>query len=310
MKRPAFLSLVLMILVSLACARMVSPTVVPTPQSPSATPEPSATTPPSTPTTARSNQRNVTYCTMDGIELKMDVYYPKVADEKSPLVIYIHGGGWSGGDKSEAQGRLIPSLLDAGFTVASLNYRLAPEYPFPAQLEDVKCAIRSFRANAEQYGIDPDRIGVWGPSAGGHLSSMLGVTDQTAGFERGEYLDRSSRVQAVVDMYGPADLSVDFSQTYANLKNMVFGNYDLAQASPVNYVSADDPPFLILQGDQDPVVPLSQSQLLYDAMIAGGMQAELVVVQGGDHGFTNPNTTPNREEIIALFMEFFEKTLK
>lgn len=310
MKNSSFLSLVLLFLISLACGRTSNPTIVPVSQSPSAMPEPSATTPPATPTTARTDQRNITYCTMDGVELKMDVYYPKSADEKTPLVIYIHGGGWSGGDKSETQGRLIPSLLDAGFTVASLNYRLAPDYPFPAQLEDVKCAIRSFRANAEQYGIDPDRIGVWGPSAGGHLVSMLGVTDPAAGFERGEYLDQSSRVQAVVDMYGPADLTVDFSQTFVNLKDMVFGSYDLAKASPVNYVSADDPPFLILQGDQDPVVPLSQSQLLYDAMIAGGMQVELIVVQGGDHGFTNPNTIPNREEIIALFMDFFEKTLK
>jgi acetyl esterase/lipase len=191
-----------------------------------------------------------------------------------------------------------------------LNYRLAPEYPFPAQLEDVKCAVRSFRANAEQYGIDPDRIGVWGPSAGGHLVNMLGVTDPAAGFERGEYLDQSSRVQAVVDLFGPADLTIDFSRTFVNLKASVFANYDLAKASPITYISPDDPPFLILQGDRDRVVPLSQSQLLYEAMIAGGMQAELVVVKDGDHGFTDPNTTPNREEITAMIVKFFEEQLK
>ncbi|MBI2334037.1 MAG: alpha/beta hydrolase [Chloroflexi bacterium] len=310
MKRLSFLSLVLAILISMACAGTSSPTVAPVPREPFATPEPPATTLPITPTSVRTNQRDVTYCTTDGVELKMDVYYPANATRTTPLVVFIHGGGWSQGDKAETQGRLVPSLLDAGFTVASLNYRLAPEYPFPAQLEDVKCAIRSFRANADQYGIDPNHIGMWGPSAGGHLVSMLGVTDPAAGFERGEYLDRSSRVQAVVDMYGPADLMVDFSQTYVDLKDMVFGDFDLAKASPVTYISADDPPFLILQGDQDPVVPLSQSQSFYDAMIASGMQAELVVVQGGDHGFNNPSTTPNRDEIIAKVVQFFEEHLK
>lgn len=312
MKSKFFLFLSSLFLISMACMGTAIQTSQPSTQSPPTSAPVIATQPlvPETPTTVRTDQRNVRYCILGGIGLKMDVYYPKDLTGASPLTIFIHGGGWSQGDKSELQGSLIQSLLDAGFIVASLNYRLAPDYQFPAMIEDVKCAIRSFRANAEQYGIDPDRIGAWGPSAGGHLVSLLGVTDPGAGFERGEYLEQSSRVQAVVDLYGPADLTVDFSHTFTGLKAKVFGDFDLTKASPVTYITPDDPPFLILQGDQDRVVPLSQSQLLYEAMIAAGMQAELVIVKGGDHGFSDPNTTPNREEIIAMIVTFFGERLK
>src|SRR5262245_6137695 len=127
---------------------------------------------------AREVQRDVTYCTVDGVELKMDIYFPKNSTGATPLVIFIHGGGWSKGDKARGHGLTeFPPLLAAGFTVASLNYRLAPEYQFPAMLEDVKCAVRSFRAHASEYNIDPNRIGVWGTSAGAHLASMIGLTD-------------------------------------------------------------------------------------------------------------------------------------
>ncbi|MER3438639.1 MAG: hypothetical protein C4346_14205, partial [Chloroflexota bacterium] len=110
--------------------------------------------------------RDVTYCTMDGVALPMDVYAPRDATGATPAVVYVHGGAWVFGDKSEGTGAIMmPALLDAGFTVVAVNYRLAPAFTFPAMIEDVKCAIRSLRAHAAMYGIDPDRIGAWGESA-------------------------------------------------------------------------------------------------------------------------------------------------
>jgi acetyl esterase/lipase len=258
-----------------------------------------------------SVRRNVTYCTAGGVDLKMDVYSPRDPVLATPLVIFIHGGGWSEGDK--AGGAYLydaPALLDAGFTVASLNYRMAPGHPFPAMIEDVKCAVRAFRANAGEYGIDPNRIGVWGTSAGGHLANLLGTTDEGAGFESGEYLDQSSRVQAVLDMYGPADLTVDFSNTFADLRESVFGDFDRAQASPINHVTPDDPPFLILQGDLDLVVPVRQSLMFYERLAAAGVDVQLVVVQGGRHGFDMPGISPSRAEISTMILEFFQARLK
>ncbi len=177
-------------------------------------------------------------------------------------------------------------------------------------IEDVKCAMRSLRAHAADYHINPQEIGVWGGSAGGHLVSLLGTCDASAGFDVGQYLDRSSRVQAVVDMFGPADLTVAFSEAYLKLQEEVFGSFDLARASPVSCVTPDDPPFLILQGDADTTVPLSQSQELYDRLIASGVGAQLVVVRDGPHGLNSPYEYPSREDLTALIVQFFEEHLK
>src|SRR5258708_29883266 len=147
-------------------------------------------------------------------------------------------------------------------------------------IEDVKCAVRFLRAQAGTYHIDPKEIGVWGGSAGGHLVSLLGVTDQRAVFEVGKYSDQTSRVQAVVDLFGPADLTVFFSDAYLQqLRESVFGSFDLAKASPVTYITADDPPFLIMQGDADKTVPFSQSQEFYNKLVAAGVSAKLIVVK-------------------------------
>jgi acetyl esterase/lipase len=260
---------------------------------------------------AASVQREVTYCTVEGVELKMDLYLPKDTTGPTPLVVYIHGGGWSQGDKSGGAGMVDgPALLDAGFTMASLNYRLAPEYKMPAMVQDVKCAIRSLRAHAGEYNIDPGRIGVWGGSAGGHLVNMLGTTDAGAGFDVGEYLDQSSRVQAVVDMFGPADLTVDFSGGYERLRESVFGDFSPVESSPVTYITPDDPPFLILQGDADQVVPLSQSREFYDRLAAAGVDAQLVIVKNGPHGLGSPSESPARDELTKLIVQFFEAQLK
>ncbi len=255
---------------------------------------------------SRLRRRDITYCTAEGVELKLDFFLPKQPVGVVPLVIYVHGGGWTEGDKRGGEGLLdAPALLEAGFAFASLNYRLAPEYQFPAMIQDVKCAIRFFRAFAGEYRIDPQKIGIYGPSAGGHLSSMVGTTSPEAGFEVGEYLDQSSRVQAVVDMYGPADLTTDFSPTFVRLKPTVIPDFDLSDASPITYATSDDPPFLILQGDMDRVVPLAQSQLLYQRLLDAGVTVELVIAVNGDHGFKTSNMQPTRPELTDMIVDFF-----
>ncbi len=262
---------------------------------------------------AEDVQRDITYCTVGGVELKMNMYFPKNTTEPTPLVIYIHGGGWIKGDKTSRVGMTdVPALLEAGFTVASLNYRLGPEYQFPVMLQDVKCAIRSFRANADQYNIDPNKIGLWGESAGGHLSSMIGLTDESAGFDVGQYLDQSSRVNVVIVLSAPTDLTTDFSPAFIEVKSNAFGDYDMVKASPITYITFDDPPFLILQGDKDTSLPISsgQSQKLFDGLIAAGVQAQMVVVKNGPHLLIAPDQIPSRAELTQMIVQFFEQHLK
>lgn len=203
--------------------------------------------------------RDVTYCSTGADDLKMDVYLPSASYSTfRPAAVYVHGGGWTSGDKKSWEGTLdVSELLSRGYVVFSLNYRLAPQYKFPAQIEDVKCAIRSLRANSAIYHINPNLIGTWGGSAGGHLVSLLGVADQSAGFDVGQFLGQSSRVEAVVDYFGPSDLaSPDFASAAHQVILSVFGSQDeLKSASPVTYITKDDPPFLIFQGELDTTVP-------------------------------------------------------
>jgi len=259
-----------------------------------------------------THEKDVTYCTMDGIKLKMDIYYPSKNSGRFAVTMYVHGGGWSSGDKAQGAGSVeIPALQKAGFLVVSVNYRLAPEYEFPAMIEDVKCAVRSLRAHADEYNLDPNRIGVWGSSAGGHLVNLLGTTDQSTGFDVGEYMEYSSRVQAVVDMFGPADLTVQFNGGY-QAASRVFGDFDAALASPVTYVTADDPPFLMIHGEKDTLVPIEQSQILLAALQAAGVPAELVPVANAGHSFKpdGGEISPSRREIARLVVAFFMEQLK
>ena len=257
-------------------------------------------------------ERDVTYCTMDGVELKMDVYYPFENSGRFPVTMYVHGGGWQKGDKGGGAGEAeFLELQKAGFLMVSVNYRLAPDYEFPAMIEDVKCAVRSLRAHADEFNLDSNRIGVFGSSAGGHLVALLGTTDESAGFDVGEYLDQSSRVQAVVDMFGPADLTASVANDSETVQN-AFGNFDLALASPVTFVSVDDPPFLILHGEEDTLVPIEQSEELLAKLQAAGVPAELMRVANAGHGFKpvggDPN--PSRVEISQRIVNFFEETLR
>jgi acetyl esterase/lipase len=249
----------------------------------------------------------------------MDVMYPEnFSGKPTPAAVYIHGGAWMQGDKDTGAGAEdIPGILARGYIVVSLNYRLAPQYKWPSQITDVKCAIRHLRANAATYKLDPNKIGVWGGSAGGHLVSMLGTTDQSAGFDVGEYLDQSSRVQAVVDLFGPADLPAMLTGSAAGAISGIFGAKSrddpiLVKASPVTYITPDDPPFLFLHGDKDTTVPPEQSQELYDKLKAGGVTATLVIVKNAEHSFRPSGgvMSPSRAELTKMIADFFDKFLK
>ncbi len=269
-----------------------------------------------TPTTPAPEplMRDVVYCRAAGESLKLDIYAPtRTSSVPAPAAMFVHGGAWSTGDKVSSEGAPeITELVNRGYMVASVDYRLAPRYIFPSQIEDVKCAVRYLRANAPALNIDPSRIGAWGASAGGHLVSLLGTTDQSANMEGdGGYSNQSSRVQAVVDLYGRADLTT-IPQTRPDLLPIFGGADNLARYSPVTYVSRDDPPFLIIHGDQDTTVPPQLSQEFYSRLRADGVPATLVMVKNAGHGFmpVGGSISPSRAELTHMVGDFFDRYLK
>ena len=256
----------------------------------------------------------VTYCAPDGVPLKMDLYLPEAAAAGPvPAALFVHGGSWTSGDKRSAEGVLeINALVARGYLVASVNYRLAPEFIFPAPIEDVKCAVRYLRAHAATLHVDAQHIGAWGASAGGQLVSLLGLVGPSGGMEgSGGYADQSSQVQAVVDMYGRADLR-EVPATRPDLLPIFGGEANLARYSPVTYAGPDAPPFLILHGDQDMTVPPHLSREFAARLQAAGAPVRLVMVKNAGHGFgaTAPGMTPSRAEITGLICDFFDQYLK
>ncbi|MEK9155179.1 MAG: alpha/beta hydrolase [Patescibacteria group bacterium] len=264
--------------------------------------------------------RDITYCTIDGVNLGMDIHWPESGEGPFPVVVYVHGGGWNAGDKGEERplGGYLGDILPRGIAVIAVNYRLAQEYTFPAMIEDVKCAVRSIRANAEQYHIDPDRIAALGGSAGGHLVSLLGVTDASAGFDDvGQYQDVSSRVVAVANMYGPTDLTVPNAGTTSQSIQNTFGtsNYDdMGFASPITYITSEDPAFLLIHGEKDTVVPIAQSESFAKALEEAGIEVEFIRVANAAHSFSkatkNVATDPTIPEITVIVAEWLESHLK
>jgi acetyl esterase/lipase len=241
------------------------------------------------------------------VALLMDVYYPEQRSERMPAVVFLHAGAWVLGDKLNTGGIIdFGELLSRGYVVASIDYGLAPDFTFPAQIENVKCAVRYLRTEADTHSIDTDNIGVWGASAGGHLAALLGVTSGDETFEGGGHPDESSGVQAVVDLFGPADLEApDFVANADEITRTVFGadgagpSEVLARFSPVRYVSPGDPPVLIIHGDADGVVPLSQSQALMAKLESAGVPVILVVVRNGGHGLT-PGERPIDPDVATI----------
>ena len=282
------------------------------------TPQPTATPiPTSTPKPFALYGQTLTdipYCTTNSVAQRMDVYFPSEpsAGGPWPVVVYIHGGSWMHGDKSEAI-IFAERMTSQGYLVVSLNYRLYPEGKFPNMIEDVKCGIRSLRAHAHEYNLDPNRIAAIGTSAGGHLVALLGTTDQTPGWDVGEYLEQSSRVQAAISMAGVMDLTRSFPDLdIETMRGVGFGEDNIGLASPISHVTPDDPPFLLIHGDQDDVVPYEQSQLMYDRLVQMNVPAQLVTVTNADHSLTAPNgsASPTLDEINQMIEDFLATYLK
>jgi acetyl esterase/lipase len=231
--------------------------------------------------------------------------------------VWIHGGAWLGGSKN---GTPAMGQLRRGYAVASINYRLSQEAIFPAQIHDCKAAIRWLRAHAKEYNLDAKRIGVWGSSAGGHLVALVGTSGDVKELEGDEgNLDQPSRVQAVCDWFGPTDFcqmaahalpdsKLDHDAAGSPESKLIGGpiqeNKDkVAKANPITYVSKDDPPFLIMHGDKDNLVPHHQGEILAEALRKAGVQVTFETVKGAGHGFGGP-------EVMKRVEDFFDKHLK
>jgi len=252
--------------------------------------------------------RDVTYSNSQ----TMDIYIPSVSVmHPLPLVIFVHGGGLTSGDKSDISPIFLNAFASAGYAVASVNYRLAPLYKFPAQIEDFKCAIRYLRTNAPIYGIDGSEIFAFGTSYGGELVALAALTGPGSAFDLGPYLNVSSSIKAAVDMFGPANLPGWISPSDPDFRKVFSSNRDnLLLGSPIHFVTADSPPILIIHGVDDTQVPVSQSVQLYEKLTAAGDQTQLVLVQNMGHMFVQVGSQPidpSIEQIAQDMVSFFER---
>lgn len=266
----------------------------------------------------------------NGKSLLLDLYLPIGVEKPVPVIVWLHGGGWRIGDR-----KLGPDLrvlfAERGFAMASIEYRLSGEAIFPAQIHDVKVAIRWIRSVANEYGLDSENIGLWGSSAGGHLAALAGTTGEgiLEDFELG-FADFSSDVKAVVDGYGPTDfLQMDaYSNTEVAASDDPESNrlgrpknheatdspesqllgapilsvpHLVREANPITYIKTGLPPFLIMHGLNDSAVAAHQSVLLYEALIAKGNEATLCLIEGLGHAFFNKNDLDDKGTYSATF---------
>lgn len=268
-------------------------------------------------------EEDVTYGNAGETELKLDIARP-AGDEKHPAIVFIHGGGWYQGHRRGYRDE-IEEAAKRGYVAITVSYRLmkfdqkekdtTTATPiFPAQIHDCKAAVRWLRANAEKYDVDPERIGVTGGSAGGHLSLLVGLTDANSNLE-GESgsPDQSSRVQAVVNVYGPTEMTESYETSSVAWIFRLFmgGTPDETKdcyiaASPITYVSKDDPPVLTLQGDKDKLVPVEQAKLLDAKMNAAGASHTLIILEGQGHGFDKQH----QPQAMDAMWNFFDEHLK
>lgn len=264
---------------------------------------------------------DICYGMADGIPLYLDILRPAVFPEAAmPVIMHIHGGGWRVGDKRwVAQGGqlVLPNLLFAthGFFTISVNYRLSQQMCFPAQLEDVKAAVRWVRAQASLYHLDAEHIGVWGNSAGGHLAALLGFTAGLTELEgTSGSAGYSSDIQAVVDLWGAIDLSTMWTHTPETIEaipQLIGASPDtrpdlLRRASPITYLRSDAPPFLIVHGERDELVPIEQSEVLYHALLEAGVEATFLRIPEEGHDFGGARLA----EVEQIMLNFFSQHLR
>lgn len=254
-------------------------------------------------------------------DLKMDLILPKnrTVHSACPTIVWICGGAYRVVNRSV----WLPEMMRfarAGYVVASIEYRTSNEAIFPAQLIDVKSAVRFLRAHAKEYCVDPGKIFALGESAGGTMASLLGVTGNQKELDQGDHLDQTSAVQGVVDYYGVVDLSdasaeKDRKLAAANQSNDVpyfafeeflgvgYGKAEADKASAIQYVSEETPPFMILHGTEDAVVPMAQSEKLYNTLQKAGIPCEIAVVEGAAHG----DDLFYQDEMTDLVLSFLDR---
>ena len=268
-------------------------------------------------------EENLTYGLVGDTELKLDLARPN-GDDPHPAIVFIHGGGWANGDRQRYRSS-IEKAAKRGYVAVTISYRLmqfdrekketTTATPiFPAQIHDAKAAVRWLRANAEKYHVNPDRVGVTGGSAGGHLSLLVGLTDPDSELE-GESgtPNQSSRVQAVVNVFGPTEIADCYeSSSVAWVFRLFTGGTpeevpeQYKMASPLTYVSKDDPPVLTLHGDQDRLVPVEQAKLLDEKMKSVGASHSLMIFEGQGHGFEKEH----QQKAMDAMWDFFDQHLK
>ena len=269
-------------------------------------------------------EKDIAYIEGGDVAQKLDLYVPeKPADKPLPLIVHIHGGGWIGGNKFPCP---VAAMVLRGYAVASVEYRFSQKAKFPAQIQDCQAAIRWLRAHAKQYNFDTEHLGAIGGSAGGHLSALVGTSGGKKAFPPiGGNEEQSDKVQAVCDIFGPADFSTVVQQAAEdkNVKNifefntpkdpyssLIGANLDdkpkADAVSPVHCVSKDNPPFLILHGTHDTLVPFAQSQELLAALKAQGVEAWLQALPGSGHG----GPAFGKPAVTNLTQNFFDKYLK
>lgn len=261
-------------------------------------------------------QADIEYAKVGELSLKLDLHRPQ--GEKPPLIVYVHGGGWRAGSKEDVP---IVDLYDKGYAIASVNYRLSTQAPFPGQVHDIKAAIRFLRGNAGKFQVNADKVVIIGSSAGGHLAALVGVTNGVKELEGsvGENLEQSSDVQGIVSYYGASDLQTILSQSTPKglefripaLKLLLGDTPDkkpeLARlASPVAHLDKKDPPLLLIHGDADPQMPPQQSQELAKAYEVLGLPVTLIMLPGSLHG----GAEFYDEERTAIVAKFLDKVLR
>lgn len=259
---------------------------------------------------------DVTYGVVDSVELKLDVasLESNDSDTRSPCIVVIHGGAWRQGNKSNHRNE-IQALAREGYVAVSVGYRLVPSHRFPSQVHDVKQAVRFLRENAATYGIDPDRIGAMGFSAGGHLALMLGTTggakDDGVVEKRDQWsdpIDQSSKVQAVVSYFGPTDFTRGGIPPAATrlVSDFLGGTIDdvpdaFRDASPALYLDPADAPVLMFQGTRDPLVPYQQAVWMADAMTRANVDGRIELLVNASHGWAGQKREHTDEETLQFF---------
>ncbi len=231
--------------------------------------------------------RNIEYKNVDSISLQLDLYKLKNLQTPAPVMIFIHGGAWRTGKRSD----YLPYLIDyakKGYITITVSYRLVKQAIFPAAVQDVNCAVKWIRSNAEEYGIDANKMVLIGGSAGGHLAMMVGYAGNEVLFDEGCSIENTSKVKAVIDLYGPADLTTPYAQGTYQTKDFMGSPYEdnpqlYKLASPKTYISPDDPPTLIFQGTIDSLVPVSQSDSLDIWLSRAGVPHEYHRLKGWPH---------------------------